>query len=733
MQICSRTGYNYFVTFIDDTSRHVEVVFLKEKSEVLTHLKTFGERAEVSTGVKVKILQSDSGGEYGSKEFKSYLDSKGIQHEKTKTYMPQENGVAERMNRTLVESSQAMLRDASLPDSYWADAVEYAVEYAAHIWNVVPTRALSGTTPHEAWSGNSPDLNQFRIFGCKAYVHIPDEKWCKLDSKAVQWMFIGYVTDKKAYCCIDWHTGTVYESCNVIFDEGKETHSEWVTVEVNTDLDEAVANAPTPIESDDNNDDLPWLLEDVESDDEDEDEEIDTSPSDGKTMPATHLPPPEPLMTSEPCHSGRIRWQPVPDNDEHYTATSYGPRKASKPLDDAHAKVVQTEHKELETYEEAMSGPDAPLWKAACANELLSFTQTKLYDELERPRGQKVVDCKWVFKVKHGPDGEITRYKAWLIAWGFTQVEGIHYNETFAPVAKFTSIRMLLALAAHLDLELHQMDVKTAFLHGDLNEEIYMNLPPGFPKPNVVWKLKKGLYGLKQASREWYKKIRTEFEGLGFKQCQSDHSIFHLSKGDTPVIIVIYVDDLLILHKSLDAMNEVKMKLKDHFEMTDLGEACWILSMEVTRNHAERAISLSQHHYIQDILEQHGMAKCRPVSMPMVPNLTLEKLKEPEIDATTYQSAVGSLMYAMIGMHPDLAHAVGVLSQFSANPGIVHWTALKCVFRYLQGNGDVSIVFDEKKGNAALTGYVDADWAADKNDRHSITGYVFLLCGGAIS
>jgi Reverse transcriptase (RNA-dependent DNA polymerase) len=335
--------------------------------------------------------------------------------------------------------------------------------------------------------------------------------------------------------------------------------------------------------------------------------------------------------------------------------------------------------------------------------------------------------------VKRGPDGEITRYKARLVARGFTQIEGIDYTETFAPVAKFTSIRTLLALAAHQNLELHQMDVKTAFLNGDLNEEIYMNLPPGFRKPNVIWKLKKGLYGLKQASREWYKKIRTEFEALDFKRCQTDHGIFHLSKNGTRVIIAIYVDDLLILSNSSTAVDQVKSDLKKKFDMTNLGEARWILGMEVTRDRANRTISLSQRQYVQDILERHGMANCRPVSTPMVPNLTLEKLKEPEFDATTYQSAVGSLMYAMIGTRPDLAHAVGVLSQFSAKPGVAHWTALKHVFRYLCGNSDVSIIYDGKKNNASLTGYVDADWAADKNDRRSLTGYVFILCGGAVS
>jgi Reverse transcriptase (RNA-dependent DNA polymerase) len=167
------------------------------------------------------------------------------------------------------------------------------------------------------------------------------------------------------------------------------------------------------------------------------------------------------------------------------------------------------------TYEEAMSTSQAPHWQVACNEELLSFIKTHLYDEVDRPSGQKVVDCKWVFKLKQGPDGEVIWYKAQLVARGFTQVKGIDYTETFAPVVKFTSIRILLALTALNDWDLQQMDVKTAFLNSELNEEIYMNLPPGFHKPNVIWKLKRSLYGLKQASQEWYKTIHAKFEKLG--------------------------------------------------------------------------------------------------------------------------------------------------------------------------------------------------------------------------
>ena len=486
---------------------------------------------------------------------------------------------------------------------------------------------------------------------------------------------------------------------------------------------------PTDLEED-SEDEATTVLENVDRLDSDlsggEGDDDDIPPLIDDPSPLLPLPQPEPRR------SGRTHRSPIPDDDPRYNVTSYGRKPKPASVGANEVNVAQTKYKEPTTYEEAMAGPDAPLWKAACAEELVSFVKTELYDEVEHPRGRKVVDCKWVFKVKRGPDGEITRYKARLVARGFTQVAGINYTETFAPVAKFTSIRMLLALAARDDLELHQMDVKTAFLNGDLDEEIYMHLPPGFRKANVVWKLKKGLYGLKQASRQWYNKIRTEFEKLGFKRCHSDHGIFYRSANGIRIIIAIYVDDLLLFSDSLKAIKNVKFELNKRFEMTDLGEARWILGMEVKRDRKKRTLNISQRQYVMDILERHGMADCRSVSTPMVPNLSLMKLSAPEMDVTTYQSAVGSLMYAMIGTRPDLAHAVGVLSQFAANPGTEHWNALKRVFRYLRGTQDMSLVFGS--GNTKLlTGYADADWAADKNDRRSLTGYVFLMSGGAIS
>ena len=333
-----------------------------------------------------------------------------------------------------------------------------------------------------------------------------------------------------------------------------------------------------------------------------------------------------------------------------------------------------------------------------------------------------------------GSDGQIERYKARVIAQGFSQVEGIDYNETFAPVTKINSIRLLLALSARFDWEIHQMDVKSAFLNGELDEEIYMRAPPGYKAaPGTVWRLKKALYGLKQASREWYKKLSHELNSLGFARIQADHCVFYKNVNGHHFIIAVYVDDNLIISDSLDLILKTKEDLSSCFDMTDLGEVHWILNMEVTRDRTKRTIRLSQSQYIEDILERHGMADCRPTGTPMEVNLKLEKLETAEVNATEYQQLIGSLMYGSIGTRFDIAHDVGVLSRHNHSPGKQHHTAVKRVFRYLRGASDNYILYDGKSAIEGPVIYCDADWAGDPSDRKSISGYTAILSGAAIS
>ena len=243
------------------------------------------------------------------------------------------------------------------------------------------------------------------------------------------------------------------------------------------------------------------------------------------------------------------------------------------------------------TYNEVMKRSDADLWYKVMQDEQGMFEKIGLYEEVECPRDCKVINLKWVFKIKRGPNGEIEKYKAQLIAKGFTQIHGIDYTDTFAPVTKFTTIRALLTLATKYNLEIHQMDMKSAFLNGELDEEIFLEPPPGFRSSRYkVWQLLCALYGLKQAHKWWYERLCAVFLALGFMRCQADHSVFHKIENSVLIIIAVYVDDKLTLSNNHKAIDKLKRQFAHEYDMTDLGEAHWILGMEIIRDHKKQTI-----------------------------------------------------------------------------------------------------------------------------------------------
>ena len=360
------------------------------------------------------------------------------------------------MNCTLLDKVRAMLLDANLPESYWFNALQYAV----HIHNITPTRALTDQTPEEAWSGNKPDVSSLRVFGSRAFVHIPANQRMKLGAKSLECTFLGYAPQRKAYRLVHHPSKQFLESRDVVFDEGGHAPVERVNFEPNNAAKE----------------------------------------------------PHQPHFTTRPKCTTHA---PTRDDDDRYTITSYGPQKRTP----ERAEVAQSETTvDPRTYAEAMSHPDAVQWEMACADEMHAFEHMGVYEVVPRPEGRKVVGSKWVFRIKRGPTGEIQKYKARIVAQGFTQVKGIDYDETFAPVAKLSSICAILAIAAELNLEVHQMDVKSAYLNAKLEEEIYMAPPPGFDIPDsMVLKLVKAVYGTKQGGRMWYQDIRATLENMGYK------------------------------------------------------------------------------------------------------------------------------------------------------------------------------------------------------------------------
>ena len=337
--------------------------------------------------------------------------------------------------------------------------------------------------------------------------------------------------------------------------------------------------------------------------------------------------------------------------------------------------------------------------------------------------------------MKYDSNGEVERFKGRLVAQGYSQKYGIDYDETFSPVARFSSIRTLLAFAVEMGMQIHQMDVVTAFLNGDLKEEIYMQQPSRYIQPDkngLVCKLKKSLYGLKQSPRCWNEKLCEHLKSLGFKESVADLCIFVRQKKELQ-IIVVYVDDLILLSKSSEQMQQLKEDLSHRFKMKDLGKLHYCLGISVTLDKSSQTVRLNQSHYLVKILEKYGLKEANSVSTPADPNVKLLKDDgcSKKVDSLRYQSMIGSLLHAARATRPDIAQAVGVVSRFNAEPTEAHLTAVKRIFRYLKGTVNLSLQYQARGG--ALIGYADSDWASDLDNRHSTTGNVFIMSGGAVS
>ena len=682
MQTQSIGGAKYFVTFIDDYTRCCAVYFMKHKSEVFDKFKEFEATTTSDAGRAIGTLRTDNGGEYLSSAFQNYLKERGIRHELTVPHSPQQNGVSERMNRTLVESARSMIAHAGLSNIFWAEAISAA----AYVRNRLPTTTLKEReTPYERWYGRKPDVNHFRVFGCMAYAHVPDCERRKLDTKSKGMRFVGYSLTSKGYRLFDETNQKLYIRRDVEFNVSDFGQNSATTTEPDPKSMEVKQNADT-----------------IAKDEEEEQQ--------------------------EPRRSERTHKIPVRYGYDEY---------ADAATDRVHHVAYHlSEVDEPSTIQEAKSSDHAAEWKVATDAEYNSLIENKTWKLVELPPGRKAIGCKWVFKLKHDVDGRVERFKARLVAKGYAQKYGIDYDEIFSPVVRFSSIRFLLAFPVQHDLLIHQMDVKTAFLNSKLNEEIYMQQPEGYVKPgeeHLVCKIEKSLYGLKQSSRCWNKAFRESVEKVGFTQATADPCVF-IRKKDTLTIIAIHVDDLMILAENIFEMQRLKDSLNLQFKMKDMGQLHYYVGVCIVQDKERKQVYLHQGQYIEKMLKTFGQTEAKTVSTPADLNVKLQKddgVSRP-VDTISYQSIVGSLLYAAITTRPDIAQAVGVVSKFCANPTQSHLTAAKRILRYLKGTVYLGLSY-KKCADGNLIGYSDADWAGDVDDRHSTSGNVFLLAKGAVS
>ena len=429
-------------------------------------------------------------------------------------------------------------------------------------------------------------------------------------------------------------------------------------------------------------------------------------------------------------------------------AVRFGPADRS-PFDEGEQQVFRSA--DLHTPKhigEALASPQVQYWKQAMQEELDAIQECDTYEIVDRPKDTKVIPLIWVYALKSNEFGDVIRFKARLVAQGCKQVDGVDCDQTFAPVSTHACRRVLLSLAASEDLVIHQVDIKTAFLNGELEEEVFVSQPPGYTNgnKNEVCRLKKALYGLKQAPRAWHKKLSKDLGEMGFKACRTDPGLFiNSGVGDSRVYIVTYVDDLLVVGKTETVVESVKDDLKKRYKVHDLGEVKNFLGSEVKRDRAARRLSISNALKIKQLADSFEITEeSRGYSTPMcksfVPTELCHEEDGEEIvgagtllpDGNRYAELIGSLQYLANTTRPDVSQAVALLARYRGAPTTAHLKAGLRVVRYLLGTKEMGLVYGAV-GNSELLGYVDSDFAGDLDTRKTTTGFVYMLNGSAVS
>eukprot|EP00873_Tetraselmis_striata_P046524 jgi/Tetstr1/466788/TSEL_011258.t1 len=673
------------------------------------------------------------------------------------------NGLQERMWLTLSEMTVAMLLHAGLGREFWA----LAFCTAMHIRNNVYSRGV-GSVPYRRHTGKTPDVAGLRVFGCPAYVHVDAGNRRKLDAKAFRGVFVGYGQESHTYLVWNPATRRVVASRNVIFDEGwRDAASSSkggsggdaaASLEMFPQYQALLDNSGVGSTSDASR--LQEITEAHrrvvdETDDVEEELEIEEEPL---TAEELELGPQQPtleltqLETNEGIDDGGQE-EPIVQRAERdpYPARS---RRApgqwwvvhpENPNDDAAAMMaaafaaVTQGVDEPITLKQALSGPFKEQWAQAVESEFNSLEKQGTWVVCELPEERTAIPSKWVFKVKYNADGSIARFKARLVVQGCRQRHGIDYAETFAPTVKFTTIRVLFAIAVQYGWNIHQVDVDTAFLYAPVEEEIYMRPPPGYEQYDargrpMVLRLLKSLYGLKQSPRNWHNTLHKFLVCYGFQQLKSDPGAYvYWQGGQLICILVVYVDDMIFAFKDAVWAADFKTALGARFDIKDLGVCAWALGMAVERDWDNATLKVHQAKYIDDMVHKFNLADAYAVSTPAEVGADVPGSNKPLAAEMPYQALVGSLLYAMVATRPDIAEAVSKLCRVMAKPEERHWQAAKRVLRYLKGTKTLGLTFSGGKADGLLHGYCDADWAGDVVSRRSTTGFVFMLCGAAVS
>lgn len=800
------SGARYFLEIVDNHTRKVWVIPLRDRTEAKLALETWRRSQELASGSRLKAMRTDNGG-----ELKSTLDEWGteigIQPQYTVPYTSSQNGVAERNIQTTENNTRAMLKEAGLPVELWDEAA-MTDAYLRNRTDIGPEIDDQRITPEEAWTGEKPSIDHIRVWGCKCYSYVnpkslpPKGRQDKLMDRGRVAVFVGYEENTiKQFRIYAPDLGYVTRTSVIIFNESQKggTVDLRVRTTPNTLPDrkprgrprkDPAADAPIPSRSE-----IDPEEDHITADANRKPGLRSTNPDEASAEPGTFLyveiprrqptpePAPEPESPSHPTPQAErfshveiprqststdqpeTHDQSPPDSPEPSDGSVYQPDNptaapADRFLPEAppvtgkrdregdededgldlrsrkihRAYPVQYRVPIPKTYREAIGDPTfGAEWVDAINREKDALQMNGTWEETVPPPDANVISSRWVFDVKYAENGGIDKFKARLVARGFSQRYGIDYQDTFAPTMRMDSFRVLLALVAVEDLECHQVDVNNAFTESVNTETIYMSPPDGIrTAKGRVLKILKSLYGLKQAARDWYNCLSEGLLQLGFQPTPADPCIFTNGKG---IIIGTWVDDLAIAGPNLPEIIEFKRAFGQIFKIKDLGEMKKILGIKITRNRRERTLFLSQEAYIDKIISDLKMEQDshKAVTFPISGYEALVPATEMDerVNVKVYQQFIGSVTYAMTISRPDIAFTTNKLAQYLSDPAKHHQQAVKRLVRYLRSTKAMRIRYGPETPN--LTGYSDADYGGDKSDRKSTTGNVFLLAGGAVS
>lgn len=656
-----------------------------------------------------------------------------------------------------------------MPLKFWDEAFSTAT----FLINRLPSRVIDYQTPLEKLFDAKPDYDQLRVFGCACWPNLRPYNTHKLSFRSKQCVFLGYSSMHKGFKCLDISTGRVYISRDVVFDEtvfpfeklhanaGALLRSEILLLPSNLlnpahsgdrIVDDHITNSSTnPVELADyefsvagensTGEQVPVAEEDHGANFEEDSTTpvAPVSPGADRRQPAATDQAPEgatggmaSLIPAAVESEAVATAVPLPATERPRTRSQNNIHKPKALPSDFVSYGLSATVEEPASLQQALEDPK---WRGAMDEEYDALMHNETWHLVPRKGISNVVDCKWVYKVKKNADGTVERHKARLVAKGSRQRYGIDYEDTFSPVVKAATIRLVLAIAVSRNWCLRQLDVKNAFLHGKLEEEVYMTQPPGYEdasKPYHVCRLDKAIYGLKQAPRAWYSRLSSKLISLGFVTSKGDVSLFIFSKAGTTIYLLVYVDDIIVASSSESAVKALLADLRQEFALKDLGNLHYFLGIEV--KHSKEGVVLSQGKYATEIIKKAGMLRCKAVNTPMSISKKMSRLEGSLLnseDATKYRSLVGALQYPTL-TRPDLSFSVNKVYQYLHAPTDVHMSAAKRILRYVQGTVNLGLKIT-KSNSVMVSGFSDADWGGCLDDRRSTGGFAVYFGSNLIS